>query len=243
MAMAVGDAVGHDGEMSAFVQRLEGLLETYLPELQADIGLTAGTPEVAESPPADEALDEVLARFAQAYPDADWRAVVSVWSQWYLRTLWPPLMTAALGQARLPEASAVDVRLTPDARPALIRVAEGGLVTGTTDELLEQLVRIHTAPVIGRLAAAGGFSPRVLWNAVGAMVRWTLTTLDERSVDFPLAAGERLLDHEAFPDQAANPLCGTRRRGASQQRRVCCLRYRIEAMPYCADCPIAGCGR
>lgn len=230
---------GEAGDTRAFQQQLEDLLATYLPELQADIGLAGATDVPAEQPLAGDELDQLLARFGQGYPGEDRRAVVSVWGQWYLRTLWPPLVTAALSRGCLPASPAVAIRPTADARPALMRIAPGGLISGSAEALLEELVRTHAAGIVETLAARGGFSPRVLWSVVGAMHRWTLATLRERGADFPLAPADRLLTEEAFDDGSPNPLHGTQQPGQSEQRRVCCLRYRIDAMPYCADCPIA----
>ena len=236
--MAFGEVTSPTGDAARFVDRLDERLQTLLPEFGGSFiygcDASAWVQPVDGHPDGDWGLD----RFIAEYPDADTRALISVWGQWCLRASWPPLIVAALAMEVRPSVSALRMSLDHQGRPTGIQVFEDELISGPAATHLEALIREHTAPLMERVAARGGFAPKVLWNVAGAMLDWTLARLRDRGAVFPLDPAINLFNQEALPGLDGNPLRGTRRE-ASHGRRVCCLRYRLDGMPYCGDCPIA----
>jgi len=216
-------------------------LTRVVPELQEALVGHTDSDESPSVPRTDGGLDAVLGVYTAAYPDADRRALISLWMQRYLQVTWIPLAVAAMGELSLPRPSQVRLRVDEVGRPVGIAVVEGEFHTrGPSDVQLVTLTRDHTAPVINWLGDSAGFSPRVGWNVVGAMHAWLLDRLSQVDVALATEPARRLLEDAVMADGGRNPLQGTRRGQPACGRRVCCLRYRLEDFDYCHDCPIPG---
>ncbi|QRM32612.1 siderophore-iron reductase FhuF (plasmid) [Microvirga sp. VF16] len=111
-------------------------------------------------------FDEIVDAFgAHHYPGADRRPLVSMWSQWYLGVVLPPVMLASLiGDHRLPlRLEETALVLNEDAQPAALLLSHEGEVSSPADmvDRFEGLVRHHLAPLCEAVATHGGLSPRV----------------------------------------------------------------------------------
>lgn len=216
--------------------------------------LTFGGEDDAFLPASDllqpSALADVLERFSAVYPDADRRAVVSLWSQWYFGTLLVPATAAALVLGRvLPLGiDRVRFRLDPERHhPVGVRLARAGdpAPDGDVFALFHDLVWGHLEPVVQALSCSGRVSGRLLWSNAGGYVEWAVRQLEGRPDGAAAsAAGDRLLAAQSWPDGRPNPLfqpvryvCGA---GAPvRRRRVCCLRYLLPGGTGCGDaCPL-----
>lgn len=191
-------------------------------------------------------LAAALARFGGSYEQPEPRAVASQWSKLYFSRLLVPATAAAI---------AADWRLPLD--PRRLRVvldAQGGVATvalphagaaspaGDAEERFGFLVTEHLPEVIDSLARASGLTRRVLWSNAGNLfervVGHCAQSLGEAHPG--VRQGREMLARRRFAAGTANPLAEPVRYLAdgTRQRRVCCLRYLIPALPYCGTCPL-----
>jgi len=178
---------------------------------------------------------------AQA-PQVDRRAVVSMWSAWYLAILIPPALAALSARARAPSLRPADVSFSLAAEGHVTGVAFARCETGDGDAFarLTGLVRAHLEPFVAALVAEGA-SARLIWGNAAPYAHWAAEAL---SAGDGGAAAMRLLSAPVLADGEANPLYDRLRavdeNGARvMRRRVCCLRYLLPDMPDCgASCPL-----
>lgn len=197
-----------------------------------------------------EVLGETLARYRRHHGDADRRAVASMWSQWYLALLLPPLILAGMARPRVPPAALqdIDVILDPTGQPAGMRLA-GGV---DADDVACPFLRYaplwdgHVQPLAEALRALSGVSERLVWNNAGVQLDWTVRQAAALG-RFPasgVADGRRLLQERTRPDGSHNPLYLPvrpllRAHDCLHIRRLCCLRYQLPAHDHCAGaCPL-----
>lgn len=170
--------------------------------------------------------------------------MASLWIQWYLVVTWPPLFTAALLCGRLPDLRGAHAGLVLDADSKPVALAAGDPLQVVDDPYtaLQAVVDRHAAPLIEQVSRSAGMAPRVAWSNASNVLGWYLAEADAFAGPDALAPGWRLLCEPGRPNGAANPLylpqAAATRRGQRPGRRVCCLRYRLDAHPYCSDCPI-----
>lgn len=196
-------------------------------------------------------LDGVLERFGAAYPGADRRAIVSLWSQWYFGTLLVPATAAMLllGRALPLAIDRVRFRLdTEGHHPVGIRLAGSCDPAPGADAfaLFDDLLWSHLEPLVQALSHSGRVSTRLLWSNAGGYVEWAVRQVEIRPDGAEGgAAGERLLAAKCWPDGRPNPLCQPVRYACEdgapvRRRRVCCLRYLLPGVAGCAEvCPLA----
>lgn len=199
-------------------------------------------------PPLDmERMRPVLARFAVPFAQADRRATVSLWSQYYFAALIVPTVAVAarLGR-RLPVAAAhLRLRADENGAPAAFLLRDDGAACGGADPL-SCLVDGHLAPVIGAMSSAFAATPRLLWSNAAAILEWSLSQAAADDAAHPgiVRHGFALLAAEALPDGRRNPLFEPVRYpvegGAPvRRRRVCCLRYLLPGDGGCGPlCPL-----
>ncbi len=197
----------------------------------------------------------LVARYAAAtYPEADRRAVVSLWTQWYFGILIVPTAAAILHLDRdLPVGlDEVGLAFRPDGRLETLILAHDGLAHDGTSRAsigagrFTRLVTEHIDPLVRELARTFGVSRRLLWANAAVMLGWTLAQVEQTGSACCAALSEcrALLDERTDACGRANPLCGvlcpvSRADGGGARRRVCCLRYRLPGMPSCGDlCPL-----
>jgi len=146
---------------------------------------------------------------------------------------------------RLPDLAGSRAALVLDAecKPAALVAGDPVQTLADPDPALEALVDAHAAPLIERLSHAADMAPRVAWSNASNVLGWFLAEAGTFADADALAPGWRLLREPVRHNGMANPLHvpGTSQTSPGERpgRRVCCLRYRLDAHPYCTDCPIS----
>ncbi len=176
--------------------------------------------------------------------------LVSQYSKYYFMALIPPVLAASLlHDWRLPVApEALHVVLSESGLPQAVRLADGGerWPEVSDDPFLRfaELLEGNLQPFIQSLAAYGQVAPQVLWGNAGDYFETTLRRLAELTA-VSLVPGHAVLQARRRSDGTGNPLFVpiryVPRAGASQphrERRVCCLRHRVEGIEHCEHCPL-----
>jgi|SRR5471030_1408075 len=202
-----------------------------------------------------EHLEPVLQRFSPENAGQDRRALASQWSKYYLVRLIPPVVAAALVLGhRLPlDFDQVEVVLDAQGLPEAFKLPDegGAFSTRPADpfQRFSELLDGHLQPFVQRLASQVKLSPKVLWSNAGNYFEWFMGEMLKASLPAALLAdGKALLETERRPDGSRNPMffpvkyvevpCHLRPEGSWRQRRVCCIRYRLETMGHCDNCPL-----
>lgn len=193
----------------------------------------------------------LLERFSAQYAHGDRRALASLWSKWHFSALIGHGLAASLLLGReLPlSLEALSLTLSPAGQTTGFQLAHAGQ---TVDEpaasvRFATLLDGHLAPLIATLATVSGASPRVFWSNAGSYVAHFAEALETHplAVLGAGAAARALMAEHTWPDGRRNPLYQPVRQvtgedGAPRQvRRVCCLRYRLEELDVCGNCPLA----
>ncbi|KAF1072459.1 MAG: Ferric iron reductase protein FhuF [Pseudomonas citronellolis] len=203
-------------------------------------------------------LERTLRRFDPLHSDGDRRALASQWSKHYLVRLLPPVLAASLVLRRQLPVALAEVQVILDAQglPEAFRLAHAGaLLEGAPSDAFARfagLIEGHLQPFIEQLAGAVKLSPKVLWSNAGNYLEWFLGEMAGAGLPaLMLADGRALLDSERLPDGRRNPLwrpvqylpvpTELRANGQWRQRRVCCIRYRLEHLGHCDNCPLLDC--
>ncbi|POT56080.1 hydroxamate siderophore iron reductase FhuF [Citrobacter amalonaticus] len=173
------------------------------------------------------------------------KPLLSLWAQWYIGLMVPPLMLALLTQETAidvsPEHIHVEFHETGRAACFWIDVHEDSLATAQSPQArMETLVTQALVPVVEALEATGEINARLIWSNTGYLIHWYLTEMK------PLL-GEELLNtlrHGCFFEKqlsngADNPLWRTVvPREGLLVRRTCCQRYRLPDVQQCGDCTL-----
>lgn len=197
-------------------------------------------------------LNDVLTRFGSAYPDSDPRGLASIWSKYYFIKLIPPVVAASLIlDQRLPlSLDHLQLILDDDGLTAGFKLPDAGQrwmpVPADAFERFEHLLDHHLRSFIDALARHVRLSPKVLWSNAGNYFEWLLGVLATAMPHADLTHGHQLLNARHLPDGRRNPLYQPVRyikvEGQDElkrQRRVCCIRYRVNGLNYCANCPLS----
>lgn len=216
-------------------------MEAAFPPAYARFGRTLCAPRPDAMPltalfqPA--ALTELAGRYVGSFaPGSDRRAVLSMWSQYYLLALIPAAVAAALAlRLDLPvTAVGMGVVLAPGGLPECLCLPHAGC--GSQQDCpvrrLAPLLHGHLRPLAEALDGAG-LPARVVWSNAGHVLVWSLGV-----VGGPEAERQAVRAAITAPDWAAaggNPFAAAVR-GAALTRRVCCLRDRL-GMATCSTCP------
>lgn len=191
------------------------------------------------------AFDAVMDRFAAPYGLADRRALVSLWTQYYLPALIIPALTAFVCLGRpLPLAfERVGVELDAGGCPVRFLLPDG--VDCDRQPCLSGLIEGHLHPFVAMCHRHCGLSRRVLWGNVGVIVDHALRELGAGGAPVPWAlaeAGAYLGWHTGRPS-GRSPLAHTFRAAGphdERRRRVCCIRYRLPGVAPCGTlCPVS----
>ncbi|MBS9402146.1 siderophore-iron reductase FhuF [Halomonas sp. TRM85114] len=214
----------------------------------------------ADTLPARELLDParlaaLFDRFGIQYGHGDRRAVGSLWSKWYFSVLSAHSLAANLLLERDLPLGLDDLHLqqSPDGRISGLTLRHAGCPLSDLAPYprFATLLDGNLTPLIEALAATTGASPKVFWSNAGNYFEYFAGTLAGHPMALPGVAepAQVLMKSRTLPDGRRNPLYRPVRYvepvapdRPRRVRRLCCIRYLIEGLGYCTNCPM-GCRR
>jgi len=111
----------------------------------------------------------------------------------------------------------------------------------------EHLIEGNLAPFIEALGRYAGVAPKVLWSNAGNYFEAVFGQLANRASQAQLADGQALVDARHLADGRRNPLYqpvryvelanADGRSRTWRQRRLCCIRYLLDGVALCPNCP------
>lgn len=169
----------------------------------------------------------------------------SLWAQWYIGLLVPPMMMALLTQRKAlnldPGRIYVDFHESGRAASFWINAEEDVEASSLAPrQRVEKLISDVLIPVVDALEASGDINRKLIWSNTGYLVNWFLGELK------PLIDDDThtlLVDACFFEKQLScgqdNPLYRTviPREGVLV-RRTCCQRYKLPDVQGCGDCTL-----
>lgn len=177
--------------------------------------------------------------------DRENKPLKSLWAQWYIGLLVPPVLLALL---TLPQALAispnhvhVEFHETGRAARFWIDVQEDSLATQLDRrQRLEQFVVNGIAPIVNALAASGDINARLIWSNTGYLINWFLGEIRELIGDEAASELRQACFFEKrWLNGEDNPLYRTVvLRDGMLVRRTCCQRYRLPDVMQCGDCSL-----
>ncbi|SEM06603.1 siderophore-iron reductase FhuF [Halomonas daqiaonensis] len=216
------------------------------------MGLEApdGVPAQALIDPAY--LDTLLERFGAQYGHGDRRAVASLWSKWHFSALAAHGLAANLLLARdLPLGlDELHLQQSPEGQTIGYSLRHAGRPLAKLDDLsrFATLLEGHLEPLIEALAAASGASPKVFWSNAGNYLEYFAGALKDHPLASPGIAepARELMASRTLPGGGRNPLYrpvryveGDIAGNPRRVRRLCCIRYLIDELGVCGNCPLA----
>lgn len=173
------------------------------------------------------------------------KPLLSLWAQWYVGLLVPPLMLALLSEEHAislaPEHIRVEFHETGRAACFWIDVHSAGASPElSAQSRMEKLVTTALQPVVQALEATGDINGKLIWSNTGYLINWYLGEMKTLLGEEKVAALRRLCFFEkCFPDGRDNPLWRTVvLREGQLVRRTCCQRYRLPDVQQCGDCTL-----
>ncbi|HDG7840974.1 TPA: siderophore-iron reductase FhuF [Klebsiella quasipneumoniae] len=173
------------------------------------------------------------------------KPLLSLWAQWYIGLLVPPLMLALLNepQGLSPAPEHFHVEFHESGRAACFWIdvhSDAGIERLSPLSRMDALVTCTLQPVIEALEATGEINGKLIWSNTGYLINWYLGEMRALLGDEQLAA---LRQHCFFEKQLAdgqdNPLWRTVvLREGQLVRRTCCQRYRLPDVQQCGDCTL-----
>lgn len=173
------------------------------------------------------------------------KPLLSLWAQWYIGLMVPPLMLALLTQKSMLELSPdnfhVEFHDTGRAACFWIDLHENQSAEPlSAQERMEQLITQALTPVVSALEETGEINGKLIWSNTGYLIHWYLTEMK------PLL-GDEILDAlrqscffaKQLSDGSENPLFrSVVLRDGLLVRRTCCQRYRLPDVKQCGDCTL-----
>ena len=173
------------------------------------------------------------------------KPLLSLWAQWYIGLLVPPLMLALLTEESAislsPDHFRVEFHETGRAACFWIDVHQDHQATALSpQQRMETLILSALTPVVQALEATGEINAKLIWSNTGYLIHWYLTEMK------PLLGEELLttLRQTCFFEKQLscgqdNPLWRTVvPREGLLVRRTCCQRYRLPDVQQCGDCTL-----
>lgn len=215
---------------------------------------TFSTPGTDSLTLADWSTPHTLSALIATYGDHIYQAsedtrqskpLKSLWAQWYLGLLVPPLMLALLANDKAIDVSPERIRVTfhETGRAArfYLDVREDLSTTLLPPHLrLEKLWTASIAPVVDALEASGDINGKLIWSNSGYLINWFLGEMREQLGE----AQYNALRHACFfnaqlSDGRDNPLYRTVvPRNGLLVRRTCCQRNRLPGVQQCGNCTL-----
>lgn len=196
-------------------------------------------------------LDALFARFGARYGHGDRRAVASLWSKWHFSALAAHGLAANLLLERdLPLGlDELHLEQSPEGQTTGLVLRHAGRPLGELGALsrFTTLFDDHLTPLVEALAAATGASPKVFWSNAGNYFEYFASALADHPMAAPGVAepAQALMESRTLPDGRRNPLYRPVRyitpaepEKPARVRRLCCIRYLIDELGYCANCPL-----
>lgn len=219
-------------------------------------------PRITAAPEADalpgrELLDParltgVFDRFGARYGHGDRRAVASLWSKWHFSALAAHGLAANLLLERDLPLGLDDLHLEQSAEGQttglVLHHAGSPLAELDPYPRFATLLDGHLTPLVEALSSATGASPRVFWSNAGNYFEYFAGALAKHPMASPGVAepAQALMACHTLPDGRRNPLYQPIRyveadeAGSTRRvRRLCCIRYLIDELGYCGNCPLA----
>ncbi|MEX5382300.1 siderophore-iron reductase FhuF [Cronobacter muytjensii] len=169
----------------------------------------------------------------------------SLWAQWYLGLLVPPLMLALLTQPQALDISddniAVEFHETGRAACFYVTVEEDCRASAlSARERLEKLLVDVMTPVVEALEASGDINGKLIWSNTGYLINWCFGEwrdwLGEETVS---ALRQSCFFEKTLLNGQENPLFRTVvLREGLLVRRTCCQRYKLPDVQQCGDCTL-----
>lgn len=197
-------------------------------------------------------LTALLDRFGTRYRHGDRRAIASLWSKWHFSTLFVhSLATNLLFERDLPLGlHELHLIQSSDGQTAGLELAHAGKPLADLDPVsrFTTLLDHHLTPLIQALADTTGASPKVFWSNAGNYFEYFANALTHHPMAAPDtgAPARALMACRTLPDGRRNPLfqpvryvTPTPPDRPARVRRMCCIRYLIDDLGYCANCPLA----
>lgn len=198
-------------------------------------------------------LAELFTRFGAQYGHGDRRAVASLWSKWHFSRLAAHGLAANLLLERDLPLGLHDLHLvqSDEGQTAGLVLPHAGkpLAELGPEARFATLLDAHLTPLIEALAAATGASPKVFWSNAGNYFEHFASALADHPMAGPDVAepARALMASRTLYDGRRNPLyqpvryvTPTAPEAPARIRRLCCIRYLIDELGYCANCPL-GC--
>lgn len=173
------------------------------------------------------------------------KPLISLWAQWYIGLMMPPLMVALLTQKDAidvaPEHMHVEFHETGRAACFWIDVHPDRQTTARSpQQRMETLILSALTPVVRALEATGEINGKLIWSNTGYLIHWYLTEMKPLLGDELLAALRQACFFEKqLTCGEDNPLWRTVvPRDGLLVRRTCCQRYRLPDVQQCGDCTL-----
>jgi ferric iron reductase protein FhuF len=213
------------------------------------VGFDDPRPSIAAESLLDQAMrDAIYARFAVRFESFDARAVLSIWTKWYLNAFLPPVLLADLLLTRglsVP-LDRVEFIVGEDSRVSAIKMDGAGQDTmdASAFDRFEHLIFDHFDPLIEMWSERSEITRRVLWSNVGNTFEAMLCRVEAVSgASLRLEGARHLLNQSVWPGGRSNPLHAAVHYVADgdafvRRRRICCLQYLLPDRRFCNACPI-----
>ncbi|XTZ37800.1 siderophore-iron reductase FhuF [Salmonella enterica] len=173
------------------------------------------------------------------------KPLLSLWAQWYLGLMVPPLLLALLTQQSAidlaPDLFHVEFHETGRAACFWIDVQPDPWLTMQNDtQRIAALIRQAMMPVVQALEATGDINGKLIWSNTGYLINWCFGEMLPLLGEARVAALRQFCFFEKqLPDGHDNPLWRTVvLREGTLVRRTCCQRYRLPDVQQCGDCTL-----
>lgn len=239
---------------NAFADSVRAKIAEHRPHMLEMFRLNEPAPDCAKTL-AEWAKPSELSSLLAVYSDHIYRnqptqerenkPLISLWAQWYVGLLVPPLMLALLTEESVisvsPEHFRVEFHETGRAACFWVDVHHDLRASQKPQgERLDSLVTQALMPVIEALDATGEINGKLIWSNTGYLINWYLgemvSLLGEEQVN---QLRQRYFFAKTLADGRDNPLWRTVVvRDSRLVRRTCCQRYRLPDVKQCGDCTL-----
>ena len=223
------------GEYECFAGRLVGF-DDPRPSMAAEFLLNGAMREA------------IYARFAARFENFDTRAVLSIWTKWYLNAFLPPVLLAdvLLMRGLSVPLDRIEFIIGEDSRVAAVKMENADQDTADAGafDRFGHLIFDHFDRLIEVWSERSDVTRRVLWSNVGNTFEAMLCRIETISGFSPrLKQARHLLNEPLWPGGRPNPLHAAVHYVADgdalvRRRRICCLQYLLPDCRFCKACPI-----